>query len=100
MPRKAEERAADDALRTAIWNRIGLMKGDNDESAQASGMLTKFAVIAVQVQVDDEGDLTDAYTLLYSDSNVLGFEARGMADIFSDIVGGNGFRSTTYREDG
>lgn len=79
MPRTAEQKAADEALREAIWNVIKTMPSDEEGTpAEGSGVLTKFMVIAVQVAFNEDGDAEDSTSLLYSDGRVLGYEAEGM----------------------
>lgn len=79
MSRTPEQKAADDALRDAIWQGIGAMHVDDEgTTGHRSGILTKFMVIAIQVDYDPEGNPTDATSLLFSDGSVLGYEAEGM----------------------
>lgn len=101
MPRTAEQRAADERLREAIWDVIKLMPApDGGEPPEAAGVLTKFMVIAVQVKFDDAGDPTDALNILFSDGHVLGYEAEGLLKQADRVFSQDGFRrSAGYKED-
>lgn len=99
MPRTAEQKAADDALREAVWGAIKAMVLSDGKTADQSGVLTKFMVVAVQVDFDDEGDSRDTTTILYSDGHVLGFEAEGMLAQANRIFAAGTFtRNAGYEE--
>lgn len=79
MPRTTEQKEADEALRQAIWGVIEAMPvHDGEPSATAAGVLTKFMVIAVQVNFSDDGKPQDSTSLIYSDGAMLGYEAEGL----------------------
>ena len=101
MGRTPEQRAADEALREAIWNVIKLMRPREDgEPSESSGVLTKFIVLAVQVRFDDDGDPTDALNILFSDGSMLGYEAEGILKMTDRTFAAGNIRRThgTYEE--
>lgn len=102
MGRSPEQKAADERLREAIWDVIKLMcPADSGEPSEASGVLTKFIVLAVQVQFDDDGDPTDALNLLFSDGSMLGYEAEGILKMADRTFADGNIRRThgRYEED-
>lgn len=99
MPRSAEQKAADEALREAIWGVIKLMRpapgiGEEEESPEAAGVLTKFMVLAVQVRFDDDGDPTDSLNILYNDGSMLSLEAEGILKMADRTFAGGAMRRT------
>lgn len=101
MGRSAEQKAADDALRDAVWNAIRAMKPEEGEQPpEAAGVLTKYIVLAVQVRFGDDGQPTDCLNILYSDGNMLGYEAEGILKQADRVYAADGYRrSAGYRED-
>lgn len=101
MARTEAQKAADEALRQAVWGVIQAMTpADREEPAEAAGVLTKFMVLAVQVTFDDNGRAQDSLNILYSDGTMLGYEAEGLlAQADRVFATGNYSRNAGYQEE-